>query len=184
MQLGFYFNPSRCTACCTCLIACRDWHEYELGIEPQNWTRISAVERGKFPKLSISYHFITCLHCFHPACEAACPVGAISKRESDGIVTVDRNNCLGGTVCGVCKSACPYDIPQFSSDEDGKMEKCNLCVGRWQAGRKPICVEACPTRALDAGPLDELVSIYRGAREAEGFVYHADVAPSFWLGRR
>jgi anaerobic dimethyl sulfoxide reductase subunit B (iron-sulfur subunit) len=36
------------------------------------------------------------------------------------------------------------------------MEKCDLCFDRWIEGKKPICVEACPMRALDAAPLGEL----------------------------
>jgi anaerobic dimethyl sulfoxide reductase subunit B (iron-sulfur subunit) len=64
------------------------------------------------------------------------------------------------------------------------MEKCDLCLEHWQAGKKPICVEACPTRALDAGPLDELMNRYKGVREVEGFTYCADVAPALWFGKR
>jgi len=179
MQIGFYFDQSRCTGCYTCLIACKDWHEYELEKEPRDWIRISAVEKGKFPAPSLSYLFLTCLHCVNPACVAACPVGAITKRESDGIVTVDRNTCLGYSTCGAaCQVTCPYDIPQFGTDPDAKMEKCDLCLERWQGGKKPICVEACPTRALDAGPLDKLRAKYGGSGQAEGFVYSSESGPS------
>jgi Fe-S-cluster-containing dehydrogenase component len=30
------------------------------------------------------------------------------------------------------------------------MQKCDLCLESWGEGTKPICVVACPTRALDA----------------------------------
>jgi anaerobic dimethyl sulfoxide reductase subunit B (iron-sulfur subunit) len=40
------------------------------------------------------------------------------------------------------------------------MQKCNLCCDRWESGHKPICVEACPMRALDAGPQEEMESKY------------------------
>ena len=44
--------------------------------------------------------------------------------------------------------------------------------------KKPICVEACPMRALDAGPLEELKAKYGDIQEAESFVYSNRVMPS------
>jgi anaerobic dimethyl sulfoxide reductase subunit B (iron-sulfur subunit) len=44
MQYGFYFDQSRCNGCFTCLIACKDWHEYDLGFEPANWIKVSNRE--------------------------------------------------------------------------------------------------------------------------------------------
>ena len=31
---------------------------------------------------------------------------------------------------------------------DGKMRKCDACIGRQKAGMKPACVKICPTGAL------------------------------------
>ncbi|MNJ64729.1 Anaerobic dimethyl sulfoxide reductase chain B [compost metagenome] len=36
------------------------------------------------------------------------------------------------------------------------MTKCDGCYERVAVGQKPICVESCPLRALDFGPIDEL----------------------------
>jgi len=58
------------------------------------------------------------------------------------------------------------------------MGKCNLCLDRIQAGKKPICVEACPVRALDAGPLDTLEKQYGQTRTAVGFTYAKRVKPA------
>ncbi|ECL2126743.1 Anaerobic dimethyl sulfoxide reductase chain B [Salmonella enterica subsp. enterica] len=38
----------------------------------------------------------------------------------------------------------------------GHMTKCDGCYDRVAEGKKPICVESCPLRALDFGPIDEL----------------------------
>jgi anaerobic dimethyl sulfoxide reductase subunit B (iron-sulfur subunit) len=58
------------------------------------------------------------------------------------------------------------------------MEKCDLCSDRWGEGKKPICVDSCPTRALDAGPLEELKIKYGTKLEAEGFIYSPQVKPA------
>jgi anaerobic dimethyl sulfoxide reductase subunit B (iron-sulfur subunit) len=110
---------------------------------------------------------------------AVCPVDAIRKRDSDGIVVVDREICPGGAECDRwCLDACPYDAPQFEAEENAKMQKCDFCMGRWAEGKGPICVAACPTRALDAGPLDQITAKYGDVREAVGFAYRERVRPS------
>lgn len=182
MQYGFYFDQSRCSGCFTCVIACKDWHEYDLRSEPANWIKINTIEKGRFPDPSISFLFITCLHCADPSCIPVCPVGAITKREEDGIVITDREICMGSENCdGFCKVVCPYKAPEFGSGEDVKIQKCDLCLDRWVQGRKPICIEACPMRALDAGPLDELKAKYGEIRAAEGFVYSEKTKPSVFF---
>lgn len=179
MQLGFYFNQSRCTGCFACLVACKDWHEYDIEAEPENWVRVSAIEKGRFPAPSLSYIFSACLHCADPPCIPACPVGAITKRADNGIVVVDRETCIGKESCGSpCLSVCPYDSPHFGPEKEAKMQKCDLCSDRWAEGKKPVCVEACIMRALDAGSLDEMKSKYGGTREAEGFTYSEAAEPS------
>ena len=179
MQKGFYFDQSRCIGCYTCLIACKDWHEYEMGSEPENWMRVIITERGKFPDVFSAYLAQPCLHCEDPPCVTACPVGVIEKRSKDGIVVVDRDACLGNGACECnCRAACPYDSPKFGPETDAKMQKCELCHDRWIQGKKPVCVEACPMRALDAGPLDELKTLYGDVREADGFIYSEEAKPS------
>jgi anaerobic dimethyl sulfoxide reductase subunit B (iron-sulfur subunit) len=78
----------------------------------------------------------------------------------------------------MCLQACPYDVPQFGAEPDAKMEKCDLCLERWGEDKKPICVQACPMRALDAGPLDELESKYGSTRDVVGFAYSEAAKPS------
>jgi anaerobic dimethyl sulfoxide reductase subunit B (iron-sulfur subunit) len=103
----------------------------------------------------------------------SCPVEAITKREEDGIVIVDQDTCLGEKDCGACLDACPYGAPQFGDEENPKMQKCDLCLERWEGDKKPICVEACPVRALDAGSMDELREKYGESHMAAGFSYNS-----------
>ncbi|MFC1964062.1 FAD-dependent oxidoreductase [Chloroflexota bacterium] len=101
MQYGFYLDQSRCTGCYTCLIACKDWHECELGTDPADWIRVSSYERGSFPSVFAAYLAQPCYHCANPVCAAVCPAEAIAKREEDGVVVVDRERCREANRCGI-----------------------------------------------------------------------------------
>ncbi len=175
MQYGMYIDQTRCMGCFACVVACKDWHDVPAG--PASWMRVKSIEKGKYPDLFAAFLPMPCYHCLKPACITACPVNAITKRE-DGIVTVDREACLGKDSCGVCLEACPYQAPQFGAEENAKMQKCDLCVERWAEGGKPICVNGCPVRALDAGPIEELRAKYGDVKDAEGFAYSEELAPS------
>ena len=176
MQYGFYFDQNRCTGCFTCIVACHDWHDVPAG--PASYVRLKTTEKGKYPDLFVSHLFMPCYHCRNPACAAICPVEAITKRGEDGIVTVDRDACLGKEDCGQCLDACSYDAPQFGPEKDCKMQKCNFCIDRWAEGTKPACVQGCPTWALDAGPMEELQAKYGKGREADSFTYLPELLPA------
>ncbi|MBI2855017.1 MAG: 4Fe-4S dicluster domain-containing protein [Chloroflexi bacterium] len=176
MQIGFHFDQTRCTACFTCIVACKDWHDVPAG--PASWLRLKTMEKGQYPDLFVANLAVPCYHCAEPACVSACPVNAISKRPEDGVVVVDSDLCLGKDKCDTCRQVCPYGSPQFGAEENAKMQKCDLCLDRWSENKKPICIDACPMRALDAGPIDELRAKYGASHEAEGFVYSKDLQPS------
>ena len=176
-QMGFYFDQTRCTGCYACAVACKDWHDIDAG--PAKWLRVQTIEDGKFPNVFVAYLVSLCYQCADPPCIKACPVDAISKRESDGIVVVDREKCMGNKQCNtLCLNACPWDTPQFGPEEDARMQKCDLCLERLEQGKQTICVEACPMYALDVGPLNELKARYGEVVEAEGFKYSERFKPS------
>lgn len=175
--LGFYFDQTRCTGCFACSVACKDWHDIDAG--PVNWMRVLEMEDGDFPNVFIAYLASPCYQCINPPCAMACPTKAITGRESDGIVTVDREKCLGNKECRtLCLNACPWEAPQFGPEENAKMQKCEFCLERLQQGQQAICVEACPMYAIDIGPVDELRAKYGDALEAEGFRYSNRFQPS------
>lgn len=180
MQIGFYFDQTRCTGCCACQVACKDWHDVPAG--PEKWMRVVYTEKGEFPNVLVAYTASACWHCRAPVCADACPPGAIFKREEDGIVLVDPEACLGKDECGArCLKACPYDAPQFGTEPNAPMRKCNFCLDRFVQGRLPNCVEACPTRALDAGVLEDLEKKYGTGTKAEGFAWSKRTRPAIVL---
>jgi anaerobic dimethyl sulfoxide reductase subunit B (iron-sulfur subunit) len=153
LQLAFYFDQTRCTGCHTCVVACKDWHDLPAG--GSNWRRVTTYEEGKFPNVKVSHLSISCAHCAEPACAEVCPEDAIYKRKEDGVVLIDAEKCTG---CQVCESACEYGAIQFRPNGEAKAEKCNFCVDRLEKGEPPICVSACPMRALDFGSAKALAS--------------------------
>jgi anaerobic dimethyl sulfoxide reductase subunit B (iron-sulfur subunit) len=137
----FVHDPERCLKCYTCEIACKQWR----GIAPGTFKlrRVYEVTTGTFPQVTRTFHSVACQHCAEPPCIAVCAPGAISKSAVDGIVRVDAARCNG---CRDCLEACPFAVPQF--DEAGVLHLCDLCSDRLAEGKRPLCVDVCPTQAL------------------------------------
>ncbi len=162
MQYGFYFDSSRCTGCKTCTMACKDF--YDIGTD-RDWRRVYEYGGGDWqqnpdgswqPDVYSYYMSISCNHCEEPACAQACPTGAMHKRAQDGLVVVYQDRCIG---CQYCSMACPYGAPQYDAKKN-VMSKCHGCFERVEEGKQPICVQACPLRVLDFGPISELREKY------------------------
>ena len=47
----------------------------------------------------------------------------------------------------------------------------------WAEKKPPICVAACPLRAMDAGPVEAMQAKYGPAKETAGFAYSNVAAP-------
>jgi nitrate reductase / nitrite oxidoreductase, beta subunit len=104
---------------------------------------------GEFENTFMMYLPRLCEHCLNPACVAACPSGAIYKREEDGIVLIDQDKCRGWRMC---VSACPYKKIYYNW-KSGKSEKCIFCYPRIEAGQPTVCSETCVGRIRYLGVL-------------------------------
>jgi anaerobic dimethyl sulfoxide reductase subunit B (iron-sulfur subunit) len=160
MQLGFYIDTSACSGCKACQVACKDTHDLEQG---RLWRRVATIESGAWVRQGaawtttvVAYSVpMSCMHCERPVCVEGCPTGAMRKGE-DGVVTVAEHWCIG---CRYCEWVCPYGAPRYD-ERTGRMTKCDFCRDERDAGRPPVCVAACPMRALDFGDLDQLRQRY------------------------
>lgn len=177
-QYGFYVDTTKCTGCKACHVSCKDRqadiirngnHIQNNGVpslKGVTWRRVYEYGGGSctmnpttkvFENNVFSYYMsIGCNHCSNPVCVKACPTGAMHKRREDGLVHVAQDLCIG---CESCARACPYDAPQIDR-ERGVMTKCDGCYERLTQGRKPVCVESCPLRALDFDTMERLKAKY------------------------
>ncbi len=161
LQVGFYFDQSRCAGCHACRIACKDWHDVPAG--PASWMRINYHEEGPFPDIFCSYLISPCYHCEEPVCSFVCPNEAITKRENDGIVVIDQDKCREEHHCGIiskekmgpnflygetqapCQIACPVHlhIPAYTTlIANGKFKE-SLDLIRQRMPLPSVCGRVC-----------------------------------------
>ena len=172
MSKAVLYDTTKCIGCRACQVACKQWNElpaemtrnqgtYENPpkLSAKTFTKIRFTEVEDNGKFHFVFNKVQCMHCEHPACAAACPVGALQKTP-DGPVVYDDNKCFG---CRYCMVACPFGIPTFEWDDPLPwIRKCTFCADRQSKGLKPACVTACPAGALEFG---EREAILQEARE-------------------
>ena len=192
MSKCFVIDVGRCTGCYNCQLACKDEHAGNsflpwAAAQPltgQFWCRVTEHVGGTIPKVRIHYIPRLCNHCRNAACMAACPAGAITRRE-DGLVLISPETCTG---CGACVDACPYEAIFFNR-ELHIAQKCTGCAHLLDNGAaQPRCAEACPTDALIFGDEEALADKLEGAvclqpeLEAGCRVYYKNIPGRFIAG--
>jgi Fe-S-cluster-containing dehydrogenase component len=181
--VGILYDATLCIGCKVCMVSCKQvnsqkggalWSEgmtappYESAQGLPTWDAptdlsgrtlniIQAYRNGESTaKDDVNgYSFVKrhCLHCVHPACVSACPVSAMKKDPNTGIVTYDKDACIG---CRYCQVACSFNIPKFEWDQAyPQIRKCQLCRHR-EPGKYSACCEACPTGASIYGKVADL----------------------------
>ena len=128
-NLGFTFEPEKCTECQRCMIECSLVKTGHVALASArlririSWPKVPELEICRFDD------------CGDKPCIDACPVDAITIL--DGIVMIDAEVCTG---CEACVDVCPYHAIIVSRDLAA--EKCDFCGG------DPACVKECATEAL------------------------------------
>ncbi|WP_288175548.1 4Fe-4S binding protein [Sporofaciens musculi] len=133
------FDEEKCVGCYACYTACIAAHHSPEEEDAKSHRVIQKVVKEDFQKNIC----VGCIHC--GLCMEKCPKGAIYKEAQYGLILVEKEKCAG---CGVCQSVCPKGVIHF--DAEGRMEKCDGCIGRLYEGRQPACVRVCCVGAIEA----------------------------------
>ena len=147
-------DHERCTGGRICEIVCSVKNEHQS--DPSR-ARIQVI---KWEMEGYNLPMV-CQHCEVPLCASVCPVNAIFRDNSRGVVVTDDNLCIG---CRACLSICPLGGISF----DGKGKKilrCNHCQG------DPTCVKFCDTKALQYIDEEQLASVQKRSKAIK--LYHA-----------
>lgn len=142
-RLGFIYNMDECIGCKACQVACKDKNHLEIG---EYYRRVDTLEvNGEYIQFSGA-----CNHCANPSCVTNCPTGAMYVA-NDGTVQHDSGKCIG---CGNCVWSCPYGSVTLSKQK-GIASKCNSCADLRANGEQPACVQACITKCLKFGEIED-----------------------------
>jgi Fe-S-cluster-containing dehydrogenase component len=165
--VGVLVDTTRCIGCRSCEVACGEAHgldvpdvEHDNALEVERTT--STRRRTVVNRYDVDGRVVfvkrQCMHCWQPACAAACLTNAMYKTRQGPVIWRERK-CMG---CRYCMVACPFEIPRFEYDSPvPRIEKCTLCWDRLERGLIPACVRACPVDALMFGAKRDLLEIAR-----------------------
>ena len=153
--IGVYLD--RCTGCKTCELYCAT----ERGSHGKNL--LKAVQESPIPQPrlrvegahGVSFPF-QCRHCLRAPCLDACLAGALVREEKTNLVVIREDRCIG---CWTCTAFCPYGVI-FPWPQRKTALKCDRCVYM----ENPVCVDVCPTHALELVELDEIEKLLQEKR--------------------
>jgi len=148
----------RCTGCKTCELYCAT----ERGSSAK--TLLKAVQEPTVPKPRIRVEGrsgaplpMQCRHCLQAPCLDACLTGALVRDEKTNLVVIHEDRCIG---CWTCTAFCPYGVI-FPWPQRKIALKCDRCA--FMEG--PVCVDVCPTQALELVDLEEIDKLLHERRE-------------------
>ncbi len=172
--VGILYDSTLCVGCMACMAGCKQANNMPVETTDMlaRWDNppdLSAKTLNVIKRYidgnglnkdqeTDGYGFIKrhCMHCLDPSCVSACPVSALQKDPDNGVVSYDKNACIG---CRYCQIACPFNIPKFEwHSAFPKIFKCELCRHILQKGGISGCCSSCPTGASIFGPVDELLT--------------------------
>lgn len=168
---AFMIDSSRCTACRSCQVACKQWNKlpadstvnrgtYENPPEltPHLYNKIEFTEVEQDGELKWLFLNKRCMHCGEAGCLKVCPSAGALYQADNGLIGFNKDKCIS---CNYCVNGCPFDVPRY--DEQKKVTKCHGCMDRVTNGLQPACVKACPTGSLKFGDRDELIAEIKSA---------------------
>jgi len=147
-----------CTGCKTCELYCAA----ERGSEGKSL--LKAVQESPLPQPRLRVEGesgtpipLQCRHCLDAPCLDACLAGALVRDEKTNLVVIREDRCIA---CWTCTAFCPYGVI-FPWPERKIALKCDRC-GYME---EPVCVDVCPTRALELVDLNAFEDLLREKRK-------------------
>lgn len=175
--VGMLYDSTICVGCKACVAACKRANDMPVDIpydlsswNGETWDTaedlggktlnvIKVYQNGTMETKDAEengFAFIKrhCLHCVDPSCVSVCPVKAMTKDDVTGIVSHDKDRCIG---CRYCVLGCPFGVPRYQYDDAfGQITKCKFCEHLQADGQLPACCDVCPTGASLFGDVREL----------------------------
>jgi formate dehydrogenase iron-sulfur subunit len=193
--VGFFTDTTVCIGCKACEVACHQWnalpardgghgtlsglsYDNTVSLSDVDWRHVTFVEQFSEDRSRARWLMMSdvCKHCVEAPCLEVCPTGAIIRTEFD-TVYIQEPTCNG---CRDCIAACPFGVIHVSAERH-IAQKCTFCYDRLQNGLVPACAQACPTRSIQFGPIEDLRAtarrrvedLHRQGRD-EAFLYGED----------
>ncbi len=147
----------RCTGCKTCELYCAT----ERGSNSK--TLLQAVQENPLPQARVRVEgsnevpiALQCRHCLQAPCIDSCLTGALGRDAESGMVIIQENKCIG---CWTCTLFCPYGVI-YPWPERKIALKCDRCLYM----EVPVCIDVCPTKALELIDIDNYEEVLRKKR--------------------
>jgi Fe-S-cluster-containing dehydrogenase component len=171
-NVAMLYDATRCVGCKACMTTCKRVNldsgslAYEKAEFDQDglWdapadlsgdTR-TLIKLYKESPTSWSYVKHSCMHCQKPSCVSVCPVSAMTRDPQSGIVSYDKQICIG---CRYCQIGCAFNIPRFQWDKAlPQIVKCDMCKSTELPRTGTTgCARACPVDAIHFGRRGDLL---------------------------
>ena len=154
----------KCLGCKSCELACTLFHSASGDLrsaileQPVPRSRVHVIPLDEKREIGgIMTMPLQCRHCAEPACAEACIAGGIVKDEETGIVTFNKEKCVG---CWSCTMVCQFGSVIRLTGE-AKAVKCDRCDNI----DTPSCVKSCPTKALVFCEREEFLALCKEIEE-------------------
>jgi len=172
MSKAFFIDTTRCTACRGCQIACKEWHDLPATKTRQWGSHQNPPDLNGFTyKLvrfseekvnnKVFWYFFPeqCRHCIEPPCKMVADMydehAILQDEETGAVIFTERTKNIPFEEV---RAACPYNIPR-QNPASKVIVKCDMCIDRVKNGLLPMCVQTCPTGAMNFGEREEMLAL-------------------------
>lgn len=130
-------NQRKCIGCLACVVHCKVENNLPIGPRFCDILPVGPKDVNGIPRIYFVY--MNCFHCEDAFCVRACPTGAMTRREKDGIVYVRDELCIG---CKSCMKACPWGFPSGILKQERFLSVISVCIALIEARNLPVLRDA------------------------------------------